>query len=545
MAQAIVEIQDSNENIQKYALLYLAVGGAAFVGNFLQQSMMTLSGERLTKKLRVASFQAILSQEIGFFDEKENAQGSLVTRLATEATAVQGITGGTLGGLGFALGAILTGFIISYVSCWKVALVVTAMFPLMAFSGALQVKMMSGFDADADKKYQNAGAVASEAVDNYETVTATGVQDVFTKKYNAELDIPLRNGEKTALIAGVAFGVSEFLSFALWAVAFWLGSIFLGEGCETARYYKAITGLLFAGMMLGQMSTTMPDISKSQVAATKIFKLLDRETKINPSLDIGDRSAIVGNVALENVEFEYPTRPDVPVLRKLSVSVSHGKTLALVGASGCGKSTVIGLLERFYDPRSGRIVLDKINLNEMNVGWARSHMSLVSQEPDLFNRSVRDNIAYGLDHNEGTVVTDEMIIEAARQANAHSFISDLNEGYDTIVGPRGSKLSGGQRQRVAIARAIVRHPKILLLDEATSALDAVSERQVQDALDRVSAERTTVAIAHRLSTVKDADAIAVVSRGKIVEIGTHEQLLRLNGEYAKLVENQLSGGNED
>lgn len=506
---------------------------------------MTLSGERLTKKLRVASFEAILNQDIGFFDEKENAQGSLVTRLATEATAVQGITGGTLGAFAFAMGAILTGFIVSYVACWRVALIVTAIFPLMAFSGALQVKMMAGFDADADKKYQNAGAVASEAVDNYETVTASGVQDVFTKKYNDELNIPLVNGQKTALLGGVAFGISEFLSFALWAVAFWVGSIFLENPCRADDYYKAITGLLFGGMMLGQMSTTMPDVSKSKVAATKIFRLLDRETKINPSLDSGSRNAVVGNVSLEDVEFEYPTRPDVPVLRKLSVAVGHGKTLALVGASGCGKSTVIGLLERFYDPRSGRILVDGTKLDELNVGWARRHMSLVSQEPDLFNRSVRDNIAYGLDHEEGTVVTDDMIVEAARQANAHSFISELSDGYDTIVGPRGSKLSGGQRQRVAIARAIVRHPKILLLDEATSALDAVSERLVQSALDHVSAERTTVAIAHRLSTVKDADAIAVVARGKIVEIGTHEQLLRLNGEYAMLVKNQLSGDNEN
>lgn len=538
-------ISTAEREISTYSLAYLGVGAGAFVGNFLHQALMTLSGERLTKKLRMASFETILRQEIAFFDETENALGSLTTRLATEATAVQGLSGGTLGGIGFGLGAILTGFLVAYISCWKVAAVVTAIFPLMAFAGALQMKMMAGFDADADKKYQSAGAVASEAVDNFESVTAIGVQDIFTEKYNKELMIPLQKGRKSALVAGFAFGVSEFMSFALWAVSFWVGGLFVEDGsCDLADFFKAITGLLFAGMMLGQMSSIMPDLSKSQVAATKIFRLLDRKTKIDPADESGAQSAIEGEVDLKDLEFVYPTRPDVPVLRKLSVSVGKGKTLALVGASGCGKSTVVALLERFYDPYNGNISIDGVELKELNVKWARRHMSLVSQEPDLFNRSIRDNIAYGLGHEEGTVVTDDKIIEAAKSANAHHFISELTEGYDTVVGPRGNKLSGGQRQRVAIARAIVRHPKLLLLDEATSALDAVSERLVQDALDLASADRTTVAIAHRLSTVKDADAIAVVARGKIVELGTHEQLLRVNGEYATLVKNQLSGDDE-
>ncbi|CDF36620.1 unnamed protein product [Chondrus crispus] len=260
--------------------------------------------------------------------------------------------------------------------------------------------------------------------------------------------------------------------------------------------------------------------NRATTAATKIFRLLDRESGIDPSKKTGEVSSISGHLAAEGLRFEYPSRPDVHVLRGASIEVSQGQTLALVGASGCGKSTTIALLERFYDPREGTIRIDDTEIREYNLNHLRFNLGLVSQEPDLFNSSIRDNIAYRLDHSDGTPVTDDTIIAAAKAANAHSFISELEDGYDTVVGARGERLSGGQRQRVAIARALVREPRILLLDEATSALDAVSERVVQDALDKAEAERTT---------------------GRIVESGKHEQLLRIpNGEYGNLVKNQLT-----
>ncbi|CAN8072905.1 unnamed protein product [Agarophyton chilense] len=548
-SEVIDEVMKANDKgeISKWSLLFLAIGGMSFLGNFLQLSMLGISGERMTLKLRKEAFRAVLKQDMGFFDMKENSIGALSTRLATEATQVKGITGDTLGSISFAVSTILTGFLIAYLSCWKVALVVTSVFPLMALAQVVQLKLMTGFDADSESRYAAAGTVASEAVDNFETVASIGVQDVFMKKYNDEVDKTISNGRRTALVAGVALGISEFLSQALWAVSFWIGSIFVrNKSCEFVDLMKAITGLLFGGMMLGNLSSMMPDWGKAKIAATRIFRLLDQESKIDPTVEVDFKKRINGDVRVEKAYFEYPSRPNVAVLRGMSVEVKSGKTLALVGASGSGKSTVVGLIERFYDVRSGSLVIDESNIVEYDVKWMRKHLGLVAQEPDLFNRSVRDNIAYGLDHVDGTPVTDEMIYEAAKSANAHSFISELEDGYDTIVGARGSKLSGGQRQRVAIARAIVRQPRILVLDEATSALDAVSERVVQDALDRAGKGRTTIAVAHRLSTVKDADAIAVVGRGKILEIGRHEDLLRIeNGEYANLVKNQLSGGDDD
>ena len=480
---------------------------------------------------------------MGFFDRKENSLGALTTRLATEASLVKGITGDTLGGVSFSISTMVTGFLVAYLSCWRVALVVTAVFPFMAIAGALQVKLLTGFDVGAEKRYAQAGAIAAEAVNNVDTVTSLGVQDVFMSRYNEELQPPIEAGRRAASVAGVAFGISEFLSQALWAISFWIGSIFVRNGqCLFPDLMKAITGLLFAGMMLGNVSTYMPDVAKSKVGATKVFRLLDRISEIDPTVETDCKPSISGKVSIKDASFEYPTRPDVPVLRGMSVKVSQGQTLALVGASGCGKSTVVALLERFYDARSGTITIDDTNITECDIKWMRAHLGLVSQEPDLFNCSVRENIAYGLDHTDGTPVTDEMIISAAKAANAHSFIIELPDGYKTVVGPRGNRLSGGQRQRVAIARAIVREPRLLLLDEATSALDAVSEHVVQEALDKAATGRTTVAIAHRLSTVKNADVIAVMSRGKIIETGRHEQLLRVeNGEYANLVKNQLTG----
>lgn len=275
-----------------------------------------------------------------------------------------------------------------------------------------------------------------------------------------------------------------------------------------------------------------------------MFATIDRV----PAIDSADPSglkpeSVAGTITLEHVNFNYPSRPDVPIVKDLSITFPAGKTCALVGASGSGKSTIVSLVERFYDPLSGVVRLDGVNLRDLNVKWLRSQIGLVSQEPVLFATTIRGNVEHGLINTPWEHVSEEekfkLVKEACVKANADGFISKLPLGYETMVGERGFLLSGGQKQRIAIARAIVSDPRVLLLDEATSALDTQSEGIVQDALDKAAAGRTTITIAHRLSTIKNADCIFVMGQGLVLEQGTHNELLaNPNGQYSRLVQAQ-------
>ncbi|ONM38955.1 ABC transporter B family member 9 [Zea mays] len=305
---------------------------------------------------------------------------------------------------------------------------------------------------------------------------------------------------------------------------------FLKGFSEDAKVYFA---LIFTAFGVSQTSATATDSTKAQESTISILTIIDRRSKINSTSDEGVIiEKVDGNIDFRHVSFKYPSRPDVQVLSNFTLAIPARKTVALVGESGSGKSTIISLLERFYDPDSGTISLDGTELKKLKLSWLRDQTGLVSQEPVLFNNTIRTNIAYG---KQGEVREDE-IVAAAKAANAHEFISSLPQGYSTIVGERGTQLSGGQKQRVAIARAILKDPKILLLDEATSALDAEGEHIVQDALDQVMVSRTTIVVAHRLSTIKGADMIVVMKDGEVAEKGKHEYLVGKGGVYASLVE---------
>jgi len=275
-----------------------------------------------------------------------------------------------------------------------------------------------------------------------------------------------------------------------------------------------------------------------------VFEVIDRQSKIDPSSDEGTvPSSIQGKIELKDVQFAYPMRPDHLVYKGTNLTIEPGQTVALVGPSGCGKSTVVQLCERFYDPKAGAVLLDGTDLKELKVSWLRQQIGLVSQEPTLFSGTIFDNIAAG---KIGATATE--VESAAAQSNAHGFISDFKEGYQTEVGEKGVQLSGGQKQRIAIARAIVRDPSILILDEATSALDTKSEKVVQKALDDllVAKKRTTIIIAHRLSTIRNADKIVVLMDGKVVEQGTHDELVGYGaaGHYRDLINSANSDGSE-
>jgi ATP-binding cassette subfamily B (MDR/TAP) protein 1 len=335
-------------------------------------------------------------------------------------------------------------------------------------------------------------------------------------------------------VAGAGLGAATFCLYASWGLDFWYGGLLASKGeASLSQVTKVFFVLVSSGRILAEAGTLTPDIAKGTAAIASVFDILDHRTQI----DANDPKAkkvekVQGYIELQDVQFAYPSRPDVMVFKNFNLKVSAGSTVAMVGQSGSGKSTIIGLIERFYDPLQGSVMIDGRNIRNLHLQSLRQHIGLVSQEPTLFAGTIRDNIVYGKKD-----ATEVEIIEAARAANAHNFISALPNGYQTFSGERGVQLSGGQKQRIAIARAVLKNPAILLLDEATSALDMASERLVQDALDRMMVGRTTVVVAHRLSTIQGADKIAVLQDGTILEQGRHDELLAKGegGAYYALI----------
>jgi len=327
-----------------------------------------------------------------------------------------------------------------------------------------------------------------------------------------------------------------------WALDFWYGGKLVAEHHITSKaLFQTFMILVSTGRVIADAGSMTTDLAKGADAVASVFAVLDRETEIDPDNPEGYKpERLKGEVDIRGVDFAYPSRPDVIIFKGFSLSIQPGKSTALVGQSGSGKSTIIGLIERFYDPLRGVVKIDGKDIKTYNLRALRRHIGLVSQEPTLFAGTIRENIVYGTE-----TATEAEIENAARSANAHDFISNLKDGYDTWCGERGVQLSGGQKQRIAIARAILKNPAILLLDEATSALDSQSEKVVQEALDRVSIGRTSVVVAHRLSTIQNCDQITVLEKGIVVEKGTHASLMAKGpfGTYFGLVSLQ-QGGNQ-
>ncbi|KAK4282618.1 hypothetical protein QN277_013974 [Acacia crassicarpa] len=539
ISSAIKSFYEPPEQMKKdtrfWALMYMVLGIASFLALPAKGYLFAVAGCKLIQRIRQMCFEKVVNMEISWFDDPEHSSGVIGARLSGEAATVRALVGDALGQLVENLSSLLAGLIIAFIASWQLALIILVLIPLIGVNGYVQVKFMKGFSADAKMMYEEASQVATDAVGSIRTVASFCAEEKVMELYSKKCEGPMKSGIHQGLISGTGFGLSFFLLFCVYATSFYAGAKLVQAGKATfSDVFRVFFALTMAALAVSQSSSLAPDSGKAKVAATSIFEIIDRKSMIDPSDESGTTlDSVKGEIELRHVSFKYPSRPDVQIFRDLSLAIRSGKTVALVGESGSGKSTVISLLQRFYDPDSGSITLDGIEIQKFQLKWLRQQMGLVSQEPILFNDTIRANIAYG----KGGNATEGEIIAAAELANAHKFISGLQQGYDTAVGERGIQLSGGQKQRVAIARAIIKSPKILLLDEATSALDAESERVVQDALDKVMVNRTTVVVAHRLSTIKNADVIAVVKNGVIVEKGRHETLINIkDGFYASLVQ---------
>lgn len=361
-------------------------------------------------------------------------------------------------------------------------------------------------------------------------MAAFGAETRIVSKYSSELNNTNKHTLLRGHISGIGYGASQLLGFCSYALGLWYASVLIKKQYSNfGDTMKSFMVLIFTAYAIAETLALAPDILKGSQALGPVFSILERRTRIDPNNETSEVvTKLKGDVEFRNVSFSYPQRPDVAVFRDLNLQVPSGSSLAIVGPSGSGKSSAVALIMRFYDPISGSVLIDGVDIKCFNLRSLRLKVGLVQQEPALFSTTIYENIQYGMDG-----ASEIEVMEASKAANAHDFISRMPEGYHTQVGERGVQLSGGQKQRVAIARAILKDPAILLLDEATSALDTSSEKSVQEALDKLMKGRTTVVVAHRLSTIRDADRICVLQHGKVVENGSHEELIRNPGSVYK------------
>ncbi|VDK39426.1 unnamed protein product [Taenia asiatica] len=481
----------------------------------------------------------LLPQEVGWFDSSDNQPGSLTGCLAADVPTLQNISGRRLASLVEVLTLIIISLIIAFVYSWQIALVALAYFPVLIVVGAFN---MTQYTNDGSKANVKGAGLAFESLSAAKTIFSLGAEDHFVKRYQLEALPPTKKILLSSTTYAIFSGLSNSLGcFQVAGVFYAGGKLMESKSVTLVGVFRAYSAITFAAQQLGYVAAFAPDSRKAKESAERIVGIINRVPDLQP--DEGEFPAVSfkGSVTFSNVHFRYPTRRKIKVLQGFTYTVTPGTSVALVGQSGCGKSTVLQLVQRFYDPtlrsssKSGAIFLDDMNLRDLAPTWIRRQIGVVSQEPNLLDLTIGENIAYGLTFEENPP-SMEQIIEAAKQANAHTFIMNMPQGYDTPVGPRGSRLSGGQKQRIAIARALVRNPRLLVLDEATAALDNESERVVQAALDEAMrrGDRTTLVVAHRLTTVENCDCIVVLENGRCVESGSPAALMEARGAYYSL-----------
>ncbi|POR34091.1 Multidrug resistance protein 1A [Tolypocladium paradoxum] len=528
----------SRDQIKKdsdfWSAMFLMLAIVQFLAFSTQGVAFAKCSERLVHRVRDRAFRAMLRQDVAFFDKDENTAGALTSFLSTETTHVAGLSGVTLGTLLMMTTTLVAAIVVSVSIGWKLSLVCISTIPVLLGCGFFRFWMLAHFQRRSKSAYASSASFASEAISAIRTVASLTREHDVLNMYRDALAAQQRRSLMSVLKSSALYAASQSVLFLCFALGFWYGGTLIGKGeYNLFQFFLCFMAIIFGAQSAGTIFSFAPDMGKAHHAAQELKALFDRKPTIDSWSEEGERlEQVDGHLEFRDVHFRYPTRPEQPVLRGLNLSIRPGQYVALVGASGCGKSTTIALLERFYDPLAGGVFIDGKEISTLNINDYRSHIALVSQEPTLYQGSIKENILLGSADED---VSDEAIEFACREANIYDFIVSLPEGFNTVVGSKGALLSGGQKQRVAIARALIRDPKILLLDEATSALDSESEHVVQAALDKAAKGRTTIAVAHRLSTIQKADVIYVFDQGRVVEAGTHSELMKKNGRYAELV----------
>jgi ATP-binding cassette, subfamily B (MDR/TAP), member 1 len=520
--------------------VYLAVG--MFTTTYIYVIGFIYVGNKCSQRIREKYLNAMLRQNIGFFDNL--GSGEVTTRITADTNAIQD---GISEKLGLTLNAgatFIAAFVIAFTRSWKLTLILISGVIAIVLAMGIGGSTMVSWTAASQAEYAEGGTVAEEVLSSVRNASAFNTQEKLARQYDTYLVRAEKAARKVQAMMGTMLSIMMCIVNLLYGLAFWEGSRLLVKDQIILSHLITVSfAVIIGSFSLGNVAPNAKAFTSASAAGQKIFATIARVSPMDPESKEGIHpETLDGTIELKNIKHIYPSRPEVTVMDGINLVVPAGKQTAIVGASGSGKSTIVGLVERFYDPVGGEVLLDGQNIKDINLLWLREQISLVQQEPVLFSTTIYENIRFGLLgekwKNLGKEKEYEMVIHAAKMANAHDFISALPDQYDTKVGERGFLLSGGQKQRIAIARAVVSDPRILLLDEATSALDTKSEGVVQAALDRAAEGRTTIIIAHRLSTIKKANKIVVMTLGKIVEEGNHDDLLDKKGAYFNLVEAQ-------
>ncbi|CAJ0567442.1 unnamed protein product, partial [Mesorhabditis spiculigera] len=513
-------------------IVYSAIGVGCLIFQTLSSILFSVVSEELAMRFRVLSFRQILHQDASYFDNPAHTPGKLITRLASDAPNIKAVVDTRMLQFIYALTAIIANIVIAFVCAWQVATIGTGLMLLlwawMIFLGNLIMKKNLFL-----MKNNESGRIAIETIENVKTIQLLTRQEAFYKMYEEASKKQKYRELNKCWYEAVNFTFSQSILYMMLAIVYAVGIrvIYVGDK-SSDDVFRAITAMLLGTVAVMNSTPYLPEFIKAKAAAGMLFNVIDRKPKTGDHM-AGETITLRGNILFEDVNFRYPQRPQNPIMTGLNFTAQRGQTVALVGPSGSGKSTCVSMLERFYDTSGGFVRIDGKDIKGLSLHNLRTQMALVGQEPRLFSGSIKENVCFGLGD-----VPMEKIKWALNMANADKFISQLPGGLDTEVGEKGSQMSGGQKQRIAIARAIVRDPKILLLDEATSALDSEAEKAVQEALDRARAGRTCVTIAHRLSSIQNADLIVYIADGKVRESGTHNQLMARRGKYYKLVKEQ-------
>jgi len=518
------------ERSNRIVLELLGVLGLQAVVAFFRVQGFIRSGESALNNLRSDLYRHLLRLPMSYFHEQR--AGALSNRISADLGVVRDTLLNTVPQAVRQSVILVGGLIFIFISSWKLSLIMLSSVPVVVLAVAFFGRKVRAYSKSAQDSLAEAGTVIEETVQGMADVKAFANEDFESRRYGSALErffhVASRGARsRAAFLAFIIFALFGTISMVIWQGARMLAT----EQITWTNFASFILFSIFVGASLGSFPEIVSQFQQTSGATERLRELLDAKPE---RADGDDRAVLRGAVEFEQVSFRYPSRPEARVLDDLSFAVQPGQRVALVGPSGAGKSTVLSLILGFGDPAAGRILFDGREAAEISLRAIRSQMAIVPQEVLLFGGTIRENVGYGK-----TGATEDEISEACRLANAMEFIERLPEGMETVVGPRGVKLSGGQRQRIAIARAILANPRILLLDEATSALDSESERLVNEALERLMHGRTSIVIAHRLSTVRHADRILVFNQGRIVESGTHDEMVAHAGMYRLLVETQL------